>query len=172
MDVKQAIRKRRSIRKYLDRAVSDELISELIDAARLAPSGLNAQPSRFLVVKDEKTRSRLRENNVCAQDFVCHAPAIIVCCTDPGAYKKNVEGMDSTDKTRAIRDLSIASSFLVLRATELGLGTCFVGWADEARIKEVLGIPEGYLVPFVITAGYPAEKPKAMPRKMIDEVLL
>ncbi len=172
MDVKEAIEGRRSIRRYEKREISDDIIRKLIDSARLAPSGLNAQPSRYLVVKDQKTKSLLRENEVFPQDFVCKAPVIIVCCTDPGAYRKNVEGLDNTDEVRAIRDLSIASSFLVLRAAELGLGTCYVGWVDERKIKEVLGILGKYLVPYVITAGYPAEQPKATPRKGIDGILL
>ncbi len=172
MDVKEAIRQRRSVRRYEDKALSDDIIRELVDAARLAPSGNNAQPSRFLVVSDEKTKSVLRENKVFVQDFVCKAPAIIVCCADPNAYRKNIRGIDNTDEVRAIRDLSIASSFMVLRATDLGLGTCYVGWVDEKKIKETLNIPGEYLVPYVISVGYPAEQPRPTSRKGTDEIML
>lgn len=172
MDVRKAIEERRSIRKYDGREVSDELVKELIDAARLAPSGNNAQPSRYLVIRDDETKSKLKKNNIFVQDFVYEAPVIIACCTDPSVYSKNVEGLDSSDETRAIRDLSIASAFLVLRATELGLGTCYVGWIDKEKIKDVLGISKENLVPYVITVGYSDEKVRPIPRKDISEILL
>lgn len=172
MDVKKAVEERRSIRKYQDREVSDDLIRELIDAARLAPSGNNAQPSRYYVVKDKKTKDKLRKNEIFDQDFVYKAPVIIVCCTNPNAYTKRVEGWDLPDDIRAIRDLSIASSYIVLRAVELGLGTCYIGWVKGEKIKEVLDIPKEYIVPFVIIVGHPAEEPKPTPRKSIDEILL
>ena len=172
MDVKKAIEERRSVRVYEDKAIPDDLIKELIDAARLAPSGNNTQPSKYVIVKDYQTKAKLKKNNVFPQDFVYKSPAIIVCCTNPSAYEKNVKEFDNTNEVRAIRDVSIASSFLILRATELGLGTCYVGWVDEEKIKEALDIPRKYLVPYVITLGYPANKPKPTSRKGIDEILL
>lgn len=172
MDVKKAIEERRSIRKYQDTEISEDIIRELINAARLAPSGNNAQPSRYFVIKDDNAKNKLKENNIFEQKFVYKAPVIIVCCTDPHAYKKNVEGWDDSNEIRAVRDLSIASSFLVLRATELGLGTCYVGWVKKDKIKEILAIPKEYFVPYIITVGYPAEQPKPTSRKSIDEVLL
>ncbi|MFH1222476.1 MAG: nitroreductase family protein, partial [Candidatus Micrarchaeota archaeon] len=113
MDVKKAIEQRRSIRKYQNTKVPDSIIRELIDAARLAPSGNNAQPSRYLIVKDKNTKKKLKENKIFEQEFVYSAPVIIVCCTDPNAYKKRIEEYDDQNEIRAIRDLSIASSFLV-----------------------------------------------------------
>jgi len=172
MDVKKAIEKRRSIRKYQDKEISDDLIKELIDAARLAPSGLNTQPSKYLVVKDSEIKNKLRENGIFSQDFVYQASAIIVCCADPGAYKERSEKFDNPNEIRAIRDLSIASSFLVLRATELGLGTCYVGWINREKIRDILDIPRDYRIPYVITVGYPAEQPESTSRKNIDEILL
>jgi nitroreductase len=170
MDVREAIDKRRSIRKYQSKEVPDNLIMELIGAARLAPSGNNAQPSRFLVVKDAETRARLKEKGVFAQSFVHRAPVIIVCCADPGVYRRHE--CDDPNEVRAVRDLSIASSFLVLRATELGLGTCYVGWVEKQKIKDVLDIPRSYIVPYVIAVGYPAEAPGRTPRKSIKEIIL
>ena len=172
MDVKKAINKRRSIRKYKDKKVPDHLIMEVLEAARLAPSGINAQPARYLIVKDDEVKKKLKENKVFPQDFLYQAPVIIVCCADPNAYKKRVAGLDLPNDVRAIRDLSIASAFLVLRATELGLGTCYVGWLDEEKLLSTLSIPKGIVVPYVITLGYSAEKPKPSSRKKMDEILL
>ncbi len=172
MDVKDAILTRRSIRKYRDKPVADELINEIIDAARLAPSGLNAQPSRYFIVKDKATKQKLRDSEVIRDKWVYSAPVIIACCTDPQAYRKNVEGWDDLNEIRAIRDLSIASSYLVLRATELGLGTCYCGWIKKDKIKEVLDIPKHLIIPYVITIGYPNESPEPRPRKNIAEITL
>ena len=172
MDVKKAIETRRSIRKYLPKPVSEELIYELIDAARLAPSGNNAQPGKYLIVNDDKTKNVLKKNEVFTQSFVYTAPTIIFCCANPNAYKKNITGIDNSNDMRAIRDLTIASQNIVLRATELGLGTCYVGWVDENKSKELLSIPKDYILPYVITVGYANETPNARPRKTIDEILI
>lgn len=172
MDVKEAIKRRRSVRKYQSKEISDDLIKEVIDAARLAPSGNNTQPSRYLIVRDNQIKDRLRENEVFKQDFVYEAPIIVVCCADPSIYKDMVKEWDIPNEDRALRDLSIASFSLVLRATELGLGTCYVGWIKEEKIKEVLDIPKGYIVPYVIILGYSAEQPRLTPRNSIDEIIL
>ena len=171
MDVKDAISKRRSIRKYQRKEVPLDLIRELIDAARLAPSGSNAQPCRYYLVKDNETKEKLKENRIFEQDFVCQSPVIIVCCADVRAYSQGIKGWSEENENRALRDLSIASAFLVLRATELGLATCYVGWMKKDRIKDVLELPRNYMVPFVIAIGYAAEQPKPLPRKSIDEIL-
>ncbi|MFA6410048.1 MAG: nitroreductase family protein [Candidatus Buchananbacteria bacterium] len=171
MDVKNAIKKRRSIRKYKNKQIPNALIKKVIDAARLAPSGNNTQPCTYYVVKDEKIKSKLKKYKVFAQDFVYTAPVIIVCCADPIEYKKHVKGWDLPNKDRALRDVSIASSFLVLAATELGLGTCYIGWLKAKKIKEILQIPKQNLVPYVITVGYPDEKPKPTSRKSLDKIL-
>jgi nitroreductase len=172
MTVKTAIKKRRSIRKYQTKKVPSKLIRDLIDCARLAPSGNNTQPSRFLIVTDEKTKKKLKENKIFDQDFIYQAPVILVCCTSPQAYKKRLVDWDATNDIRATRDLSIACSFLVLRATELGLGTCFIGWIKRKEIKKILGIPNHFFIPYAITIGYPAENPKARARKKLGEIIL
>lgn len=171
MDVKEAISKRRSIRKYQRKEVPLDLIRELIDAARLAPSGSNAQPCRYYTVKDKETREKLKENQIFEQDFVYQALVLIVCCSDVQSYSQGIKGWSEENENRGLRDLSIASAFLVLRATELGLATCYVGWMKKDKIKDVLDIPRNYMVPFVIAVGYGNEQPKPLPRKSIDEVL-
>ena len=172
MDVKEAIAKRRSIRKYQRKEVPLDLIRELIDAARLAPSGSNVQPGRYYLVKDSETKEKLRKNQIFQQDFVYQAPALIVCCSDIQSYAQGVKGWSEENENRALRDLSIASAFLVLRATELGLATCYVGWMKKDKIKDVLDIPRHYLVPFVIAVGYANEQPRPLPRKSIDEIFV
>ncbi len=172
MEVKEAIKNRRSIRKYQDKDISDDLINELLEAARLAPSSHNAQPWKFIVVKDKEMKEKLKENNVFKHQFVFEASMIIACCADPDLSVKPSELIfsDADMQGKAGRDLAFASQNLVLRATELGLGTCYIGIVDRKKIKEILNIPEKYLLPYVIIAGYPAEEPRPTPRRGIDEI--
>lgn len=170
MHVKEAIAVRRSIRQYEDKRIPEDIVTELLNSARKAPSAKNTQPHKYFVVKSEETKKRLKEYGAFEQDFVYDAPLIIVCCADPTQYPESIE-IDETAEKYAYIDLSIAASFLVLRATELGLGTVFVAWVYRDRIKEVLNIPEKYIIPFVISVGYPAEDPDPKPRKDLSNIL-
>lgn len=172
MDVKKAIEKRQSTRKYESREVSYDLIMEIIDAARLAPSGSNSQPSRYFVVNDKKTIAKFRQERIFPQNFVYEAPTIIVCGAEPKKNYIDVESPDPSNAIGAIRDLSIASSYLMLRATELGLGTCYIGWVEAEKLKEILGIPKEILVPYVITVGYAADPQRVRSRLSMEEILL
>jgi nitroreductase len=194
MDVKEAIRIRRSIRTYEDRGVPPDVVAELLDAARLAPSGCNAQPWRFFVVRDRQTVETLRAQKAFQQAFVYSAPVIIVCCGDPrtyagkhGADYQVAEGsvpedaearqemfsiVEGKQMVRTVRDVSIASAFMVLRATELGLGTSYIGLINEAVLRTVLGIPEDLVIPYVVTVGYTPEIPPSRPRKELDDLVL
>lgn len=172
MDVKDAIKKRRSIRRYLDKEISSEIIFDLIDCARLAPSGKNSQPWKFFVISDKGVREKLKEAKIFPQDFVTTAPVIIVCCGDTREYEKSATETDDSNKARVLGDLSFACQNLVLRATELGLGSCYVAWKDEERLKEFLDIDKDLTLPYVVTVGYPDENPEARARKNIDELLI
>jgi len=194
MDVKEAIAKRQSIRWYNDKKVTDEVIDEILDAARCAPSGCNAQPWRFRIVKDRETAEVLKRKKAFPQAFVYKAPVIVVCCTDPAAYAGRYGGENQVEDgtvpenaaerkemfriveekaaARALRDVSIASAFMVLRATELGLGTSYIGLIEEAALHEALEIPGDLIIPFVITMGYTARIPSRTPRKETRDIIL
>lgn len=175
MGLREIIKKRKSVRKYKNKEIPEELIKEIVDAARLAPSACNAQPTRYFVVKDKETKDRLKEAKIFKQNFVYKAPVIIVCCGDPKAYPRSGRlepGYDEPYEVRVIKDIAIATQNLVLRATELGLGTCYVGWMHKERVKEILGIPEYFVVPFSIVLGYSNEKPKETSRKNLEEIIL
>ena len=171
MNVKETINLRKSIRKYKDRQISVEIVNELLDAARKAPSAKNVQSHRYFIVNDKEIKNKLIKHGTFKQSYVNDAPLIIVCCADPSQYPKSVD-VDETPIHYAYIDLSIAASFLVLRATELGLGTVFVAWIYRNKIKEVLNIPKNYIIPFVIPVGYPAEDPIPKPRKDLKEIIL
>jgi nitroreductase len=167
MDLFQAIRDRRSIRKYKETPVEDEKLRHILDAARLAPSWKNMQCWRFLVVSDVETKTRLAaafpEDNPGYKALV-QAPLIIVVCADPA--ESGVEnGIDYF-----VADTAIAFTHLCLAAQALGLGTCWMGWYDEARLKVAAGVPENFRVVGVTPLGYPDQEPKARPRKELHEI--
>ena len=174
MNVIRAIAESRSVRAYRNTPVDSNLVMELIDAARLAPSGNNTQPWRYKIVDDALTKSRLKESHVFMQSFVYTAPVLIFCCADPDAYSRSkfVTGVDDPYQFRALRDLAISSQNLVLRATELGLGTCYIGWMDKPKAREILNIPKNFVLPYAITVGYPTREIKPRPRKNISEIIL
>ncbi len=168
MDVKQAISQRKSIRKYFDKPIPEEIITELLDAARRAPSAKNTQSHKYYVVKDKETIGKLKV--AFKQPFVGDAPLIIVCCANPKLYPASVD-VDDTPENYALIDLSIAASFLTLRATELGLGSVFVAWVYREKLREILNIPKEYIIPYVLPLGYPAEDPSPKLRKEMKEIV-
>ena len=173
--IKEIIKKRQSIRKYKPKEISKKIIDDLIDVARLSPSSKNTQPWKFKIVDDEKTKELLRKENVFKQDFVYSAPVILVCCSDLKAYdEKRNKKYKKAKKKWALIDLSIACYGLVLRATELGLGSCFIGLMEEKKMKKILGIPKNYIIPYSIVLGYPEKDDEqiVMDRKNIGEIIL
>jgi nitroreductase len=194
MDVKDAIGNRRSIRQYDGSEVPPHVIAEVLDAARRAPSGCNGQPWRFAIVQGGETVEALKRHEAFPQSFVYNAPVIIVCCGDPADYAGKYGGENQVEEgtvpedaderkamfslvegkhiTRTVRDVSIASAFMVLRATELGLGTSYVGLINEAALRTVLAIPEGLLILYVVTMGYTAHTPLDTPRKSLRDILV
>lgn len=165
MDVKDAIRARKSVRAWEDKPVPREVITEIIEAARLAPSASNRQEWRFIVVTDKQKRTALAEASR-NQAFVGEAGAIIVCCAETDNHK-----MSCGQLTYPI-DLAIAIDHMTLRATELGLGSCWIGAFFEDEVKQLLGIPEDIRVVELLPIGYPADtSPKEKKRHTLDKIL-
>ncbi|MCM0082065.1 nitroreductase family protein [Geomonas sp. Red32] len=167
MDVLQAIQDRRSIRKYQDTPVEHQKIEQVLDAARLAPSWKNLQCWRFLVLTAPARRGVLVEafpDDNPGKKAIATAPCLIVVCADPA--ESGVEnGIEYY-----IADTAIAFEHLCLAAQGLGLGTCWMGWFDEERIKDALGIPAGIKVVGITPLGYPDQEPKQRPRKELREI--
>ena len=125
------MKKRRSIRKYIDKPVEDEKIIQLLESARLAPSGSNTQPWHFIVVKSEITRDKLAEASH-KQKWMLSAPVFIVCVADIRCRISEDVGISITEDSpqvelkQIIRDTSISIGHILLEADNLGLGTCWL----------------------------------------------
>jgi nitroreductase len=164
MDVFDAIKNRRSIRKYKNTEIEAEKVEKILESARLAPSAANRQEWKFIVVEDPQTRKKLVEA-AHGQKFIEEAPVTIVACSTES------ERIMPCNQYAYTVDLSIAVSFMILEATEIGLGTCWLGAYDEGKVKEILEIPEDIRVPAMFTVGYADEDPAPRPRKDIDNII-
>ena len=167
MEIFQVFRDRRSIRKYKDTPVEQVKIEQILDAARLAPSWKNLQCWRFLVLTDADKRAKLLEafpDDNPGKKAIAMAPVVIVVCGNP------VESEVEHDIEYFIADISIAFEHLCLAAHALGLGTCWMGWYDEAQIKKAFGIPSYIRIVGITPLGYPDQDPKPRPRKELREI--
>lgn len=169
------IEKRISIRKYLQKDIDDKIIHELIESARLAPSGSNTQPWHFIIVKDENKKREVAEVSH-NQNWMLTAPVLIVCVADLSVRIKDRtieinENSSLEEVKQIIRDTSIAIEHIVLEATERGLGACWVSWFRQENIRTVLNIPNDKYVVCVLTIGYSDEKPGRRPRKSIEQII-
>lgn len=163
MDVMEAIKSRRSIRKYLPDAVEQEKLDLILEAGRLAPSSQNSQNWKFILVRDPE-KLKLLYHASFEQPHVGEAPAAVVCCATSGRV------MDCGQPTDTV-NLAIALSYMMLQARALGLGTCWLGHFKADEVKTALGIPENISVVAFTPLGYPAEDPEPRPRKDIGEVI-
>ncbi len=150
MSVMEAIRTRKSVRRYLDKPVEDEKLAAIMEAARLAPSASNLQEWRFVIVRKPETKKKIVEM-ASNQKFMGEAGAIIVACAET-----NEHVMPCGQKSYPI-DLAIALDHISLAAVELDLGTCWIGAFNESKVKQLLGIPEKIRIVELMCLGYPAD---------------
>lgn len=200
LTTKEAIEKRRSIRKFKSKPIPQEILRELIDAARLAPSGCNAQPWRFKIVTEPTIKNKLAEAAY-KQKFVAEAAAVLVCCASLKEYANNItlgaqdlatnntieQGVVKNLEKRAdvLRSLpknqlgliasfhvAIAIEHIILRALDYGLGTCWIKLLDTEKVAQIFNWDEDLLVVALLPIGYPDEDPKPRKRKTLEEIIL
>lgn len=178
MDVFEAIRTRRSIRRFSDKPLEEEKLRALLEAAAQAPSWANLQCWRFIVVRDSDTKRNLSELSFVESFFsprgyksnpakkgIAEAPAVIVACADP-AQSGAIWG-----QPYYLTDIGIAAQNLMLAARGLGLGTVFVGVFDEENVRALLNIPAEIRIVGLFPIGYPLEEKTSGPsRKPLNEI--
>jgi nitroreductase len=180
--------------------VPDDCITALLDAARLAPSGCNAQPWRFRIVKDSETKLRLAAaaHN---QKFLAEAPVVFVCCADIKGYMEGtVSGVQDLGRTGAVEEriiniilrrtekiktmsieelapriafnVAIAVEHIVLRALDFGLGSCWIRLIDEEMVRDIFGWDEHVSVVALLPVGYPDESPPQRKRLDLNQIIM
>lgn len=166
MSILDVMKKRHSIRKYKNDPLPEDVFERVMEAARVAPSGKNFQPWKFVVVRDRDLKLRLAEASR-NQKFIAEAPVVIVACGFPEkSYQRQGNYMTSWTI-----DVAIAVEHLMLQACEEGLGTCWIGAFDEQKVKPILDIPGDVRVLGLTPLGYPAQEPKDRGRKSLSEIV-
>ena|SRR3989338_1520711 len=154
LGVLECIKTRRTVRKYIDAPVSWELITNVIDAGKAAPSSGNLQNWKFIIVLNKDKRAAIAE--ACLQQYwMADAPCHIVVCgeTNKAIRFYGIRG----DRLYTIQNCAAACQNMSLAAHHLGLGSAWVGAFDENMLKRALGIPDEVRPQAVITLGYPGE---------------
>ncbi len=165
MNVFEAIRKRSSVRNFLDKSIEEDVLISVLEAGRLAPSAKNRQEWRFIVVRDLDLKRKIGEA-ANEQGFVGEAPVILVACGVTDGYI-----MTCGQPSYPI-DVAIALDHISLAATELGLGTCWIGAFNEDKVKDILGIPKEVRVVELMPIDYPVfNSAKEKNRLPLDKIV-
>jgi len=165
MEFEKLIAKRFSVRSFTDQKVDKKIILEILNAARLAPSAVNFQPWHFVIITEPVNLTEFQE--VYHRGWFREAPVYIVICADyQQSWKRKSDGKDFADI-----DAAIVIDHLVLKATEMGLGTCWVCNFDVGLARKILQIPEHIEPIAIIPLGYSTLEAPLKTRKPLSEML-
>ncbi len=198
MELSEVIASRRSIRKFRQQDISADTIRLLLEAARLAPSGSNLQPWRFIIAQSPAAKEAL--GRCTPYKFIVKAAAIFVCCADLTAMTTRerrlgelvqegaFEGVDidmndasitaspivdaETVKAYLSMNVAIAVEHIALKTVDLGLGSCWLARFDRDKVKEYLALNESIHPVVLLPVGHPDQSPKARPRFALDKLVL
>jgi nitroreductase len=161
LNVSEAILNRRSIRKFTGKEIPQEILERILEAGRWAPSGSNAQPWRFVLVRD-----RIGKVKMFSPGLFDDPTALIVICSD----HSNVEDRTGVNFGQYM-DIGIAAQNMMLQAYELGIGSCPVRSFNQKAVHKLLGLPDDKIPELIVALGYPDEKPTAPPRRSLRETV-
>lgn len=171
----ELIQQRQSVRRYSSTPVETDKLNLCLEAARLAPSASNSQPWKFIVVNEEPLRTEVAKATFTdiqlINKFTLQAPVMVVIVIEKAKLITRL-AMLVKKKEWPLIDIGIAAEHFCLQATELGLGTCMIGWFDEKKLQKLLEIPSGKSIGLVISLGYAEDgyKLRAKVRKSMDEM--
>jgi nitroreductase len=164
MEFSELIRKRYSVRAYKSDPVEEDKLQQILEAVRLAPTASNRQPFQFIIIHTAGREAELRR--IYNRNWFVQAPLVICACGIPAQNWVRSDGKNYNDV-----DVAIATDHLILAATDVGLGTCWVAEFNPAAAREVLGLPDG-VEPIAFTPlGYPAGQPQPKVRKALSDLV-
>lgn len=165
MNFLDLVKKRYSVRSYEQRAIEKEKMDYIMECVRLAPSAVNFQPWRFIILTDNELMDAVKSTY--KREWIQSAPCIIVACTNhEESWHRRFDNKDHADI-----DVSIAIEHLCLAAAEQGLGTCWVCNFDAALCRQVMSLPENIEPVALIPIGYPTETEiPEKKRKSMEEI--
>ncbi|MBQ2375195.1 MAG: nitroreductase family protein [Bacteroidales bacterium] len=169
---KDLLLKRQSDRKYSSKKVEEEKILSCLEAGRLSPSACNSQPWSFVVIDQEPVlqQAQKRIATMGMNRFVKQVPVLIAIVLEKPNFTASI-GSVIKDKEYPLLDIGIATNNICMQATELGLGSCILGWFDEKGLKQLLDVPESKRIPLVIALGYPTTVTRNKIRKPMKEII-
>ena len=176
MDAIQAIKERRSIRKFKDEKVDRELMKEIVSISRWAPSWVNYQVARYTLVDNEEIIKQITSEGVNGfvynMDTLKNAKGVVVLSFVKGKSGKLDENYaTSKDDVWEVFDAGVACQTFCLAAHTKGVGTCIMGVIDDKSISKIVGLPEEETVAALIVYGYEDGHPAPTPRKNVDEIM-
>jgi nitroreductase len=172
MNFDKLVIERQSDRKYdVNRAVEEEKLMECIISARQAPSACNAQPWKFIIVRDKALKTQVCDCAVSMgmNKFCADAPAIVALILEKPNFTSKI-GSVLKGKEYTLIDTGIVAYHFCLKAADLGLGTCMIGWFDEKKVRKLLNIPSSKRVPLLITLGYRTGDLREKTRKKLSDI--
>lgn len=169
---KELLLRRQSDRKYMLKKVEEEKILACLEAGRLSASACNSQPWSFVVVNQEPLLSQVQKRiaTMGMNRFVKQVPVLIAIVLEKPNFTASI-GSVIKDKEYPLLDIGIAANNICMQATELGLGSCILGWFDEKGLKHLIDVPEQKRIPLVIALGYPATVTRKKIRKPLKEIV-
>lgn len=170
----ELVKKRRSVRKYTQEPLKERDILTCVEAARLAPSATNSQPWHFYYVEDEETIKEIAKSTVNPamkfNKFTLNAKGLMIVTTKKGNVSSKI-GQTVTGLPYYLIDVGIAVEHFCLQATELGIGTCIVGWFNQKKIRKTISLPTNQRVALLVALGYPQDNAtKGKKRNLIEDI--
>ena len=169
MDFFDLIKERRSVRSFKKQEVGEVKLKKILEAANSAPSAGNIQSYEIYVIKSKEKKEKLSTAALC-QPSIKEAPIVLVFCANMkrGMSKYGARGAEMY----CVQDATIACAYAQLAAADLGLGSVWVGAFYEMQAGEVIGVDQKFERPIImLPIGYPVEKPKATPRRKLDDLV-
>ena len=159
------IKNRYSVRKFQDRPIEQGKLNILLEAAQLAPSARNIQPCKFVVIQDEEKRKKLTD--ICkGKKFVSQAPVTIAICAN------NTDYTMTCGQTAYTIDAAIAGEHIALQASEMGLGSCWIGAFYHDEMAKLINLPKDYKIVALLPVGYPVVEKGKRNLKSLDEIVV
>jgi nitroreductase len=175
MAFQELINQRQSVRKYQNKPVEIEKLEKLIEAVHIAPSACNSQPWKLIIVNEPDLKNEVANATISKaisfNKFALEAPVIVVLVMEKAKLVAQIGGRIK-NREYPEYDIGIAAEHFCLQATELGLGTCMIGWFDQKKIQKCLNIPRNRKIGLLITLGYAPEdyKIRKKIRKPLDGI--
>ena len=164
MEFEELIRRRYSVRAYRDDPVEAEKLHKILEAARLAPTAANQQPFQIIVIHTAGRQDELKQ--IYRREWFTQAPLVLCVC---GIASQAWVRRDGACYVQV--DAAIVMDYMILQATDLGLGTCWIGAFDARAARMLLGLPDGVKPLLFTPLGYPTDKALDKERKHLGDLV-